>query len=285
VGPGSYNGDVKFYKPMAPFFARQGLRNERRKHTTQTGSIKGDFYEESEEEGSRENSPGPGAYQTEDSAFKTRNRPNSLQLFGSSVKRFVDSQIDSGLGPGQYRARNQIGTKFNSVLRVAGSATFKSPKRHDMANSLSFDMPGPGDYTGEQVRQTIAKRIKEKKINAISTMQFAVKAKRFDKDETISPGPAAYKLPDSCQVRNPQIKLASYSSGTERDLNFIVGKLNPGVGAYNTGEQKAIGTSVGKGGGAPSNFTTGLPHLNASIRHVQSVVQPRLPNVEQRSKS
>ena len=68
--------------------------------------------------------------------------------FGSAVKRFGDQHVDSGLGPGQYRARGAIGNKYNSVLRVAGSASFKSPKRHDSVNALSFDMPGPGDYSG-----------------------------------------------------------------------------------------------------------------------------------------
>ena len=60
-------------------------------------------------------------------------------------------------------------------------------------------------------------------------MQFAVKSKRFDKDETISPGPANYRVYDSCQVRNPSIKIASYQSSTERDLKWIVGKDNPGI--------------------------------------------------------
>lgn len=58
---------------------------------------------------------------------------------------------DSGLGPGQYRPRNFIGgQKYNSVLRAAGSAAFKSPKRGEQINTaLAFEMPGPGDYTGE----------------------------------------------------------------------------------------------------------------------------------------
>ena len=115
-------------------------------------------------------------------------------------------------------------------------------------------------------------------------MQFAVKAKRFDGDETASPGPAAYSLPDSCQVRNPSIKMASYQSATERDLKFIIGKDNPGVGGYSIGEDKAIGSTIGKGGGAPSNFTLGYAHLNPSIRKVETYVQPRLPNETNRSK-
>jgi len=66
-------------------------------------------------------------------------------------------------------------------------------------------------------------------------MQFAVKAIRFEKDDTISPGPAAYGLPDSCQVRNGKMKMASYQSTTERELKHIIGRDNPGVGAYETG--------------------------------------------------
>lgn len=42
-----------------------------------------------------------------------------------------------------------MGGKYNSVLRVAGSAAFKTPKRAEQVNALSYDMPGPGDYTGE----------------------------------------------------------------------------------------------------------------------------------------
>ena len=61
-------------------------------------------------------------------------------------------------------------------------------------------------------------------------MQFAVKAKRFGKDDTASPGPAAYRMPDSCQIKNPKAKMASYQSATERDLKHIVGKDHPGVG-------------------------------------------------------
>lgn len=115
-------------------------------------------------------------------------------------------------------------------------------------------------------------------------MQFAVKEKRFGKDDTISPGPAAYKLPDSCQVRNPNAQLSSYVSKTERDLKHIVGKNNPGVGEYSIGDDKAINSPIGKGGGAPANFVLGLPHLNPTIRRVETVVSPRLPYTEHRSK-
>ena len=116
-------------------------------------------------------------------------------------------------------------------------------------------------------------------------MQFAVKAIRFGNDNSISPGPAAYKLQDACQVRNPKIKLASYASMSERDLKHIVGKENPGVGAYNVGDNTAISGGIGKGGGAPSNFVIGYPHLNPTIRRVDAIVQPRLPQPTHHSKS
>ena len=143
--------------------------------------------------------------------------------------------------------------------------------------ALAFEMPGPGDYTGEQIKNTVAKRIQERKINKDKAMQFAVKAIRFNKDDTISPGPATYSLPDSCQVKNPKNKIASYQSSTERELKHIVGKDNPGVGAYNVGENLAMAGNLGKGGGSPNNFVIGYPHLNPTIRRQATQVHPRLP--------
>ena len=120
-------------------------------------------------------------------------------------------------------------------------------------------------------------------------MQFAVKSIRFGKDDTISPGPAAYRLPDSCQVRNSKIKMASYQSSTERDLKHIIGKDNPGVGAYSIANNQSLegGLAKGglrKGGGAPSNFVVGYSHLNPTIRRVETVVAPRLADPDHRSK-
>ena len=79
--------------------------------------------------------------------------------------------------------------------------------------------------------------------------------------------------------------MASYQSSTERDLKHVVGKDNPGVGQYSIGDNKAIGSSVGRGGGAPSNFVIGYSHLNPTIRRVETVIQTRLPDPEHRSKS
>ena len=35
---------------------------------------------------------------------------------------------------------------------------------------------------------------------------------------------------------------------------------------------------MGKGGGAPNNFTIGYAHLNPTIRRVESVIKPRIPD-------
>ena len=110
----------------------------------------------------------------------------------------MDSTVDSGLGPDQYKPKESYGRKYNSVLRAAGSASFRGPQRPENLVPIVFDMPGPGDYTGEQFRETVAKRINDKKINKGNQMQFAVKAIRFGNHDTISPGPATYKLPNSC---------------------------------------------------------------------------------------
>ena len=116
-------------------------------------------------------------------------------------------------------------------------------------------------------------------------MQFAVKQKRFDKDDTIGQGPAAYSLPDSCQVRNPKQKFAAYQSGKDRVLEHFIGINNPGVGAYEIAENTNITGAMGRGGGAPSNFTVGYPHLNPTIRRVETVISPRLPHDEQIQRS
>ena len=78
--------------------------------------------------------------------------------------------------------------------------------------------------------------------------------------------------------------MSSYQSATERDLKHIVGSANPGVGAYNIEGGLALGSNLGRGGGAPNNFTLGYPHLNPTIRRVETVIQPRLPDITGPSK-
>ena len=115
---------------------------------------------------------------------------------------------------------------------------------------------------------------------------FGIKTKRFGKDDTISPGPGMYKLPDSCQVKNPKNDIASYKSGTDSHVEGvkIIGKNNPGVGAYNVNEFKSFGHQKLEGGGAPNNFTVCYKDINPCIRKVETMPSPRLLDPEHRSK-
>ena len=99
-----------------------------------------------------DNNPGPGAYRTTRSSMSmTILRPHSMQLFGTCEKRFINPPNDSGLSPGEYKTRNSMESdKFNSVIRAAGTAAFKAPKRKDNFNLTKAEkMPDPGIYIGE----------------------------------------------------------------------------------------------------------------------------------------
>ena len=69
-----------------------GIRNKKLQHGS--ASIRSHYEggDDSDEEEllSKKKNPGPGHYMTQDSTFKSRTRPSSLQLFGSGVTRFKD---------------------------------------------------------------------------------------------------------------------------------------------------------------------------------------------------
>lgn len=116
--------------------------------------------------------------------------------------------------------------------------------------------------------------------------QFANKVKRFDKDDTIVPGPGTYLAPDSCQIREPKHAAAAYRSGTRRELgNHILNKSNPGIGAYDLTQFNALGGATLMGGGAPSNFTLCYRDMNPTIRKVETNPSPRLSPTISYSKS
>ena len=116
--------------------------------------------------------------------------------------------------------------------------------------------------------------------------QFANKVKRFDKDDTIVPGPGTYLAPDSCQIREPKHAAAAYRSGTRRELgNHILNKSNPGIGAYDLTQFNALGSATLMGGGAPSNFTLCYRDMNPTIRKVETNPSPRLSPTISYSKS
>ena len=102
-------------------------------------------------------------------------------------------------------------------------------------------MPGPGDYLNDNVIKAIGVTAGKKAL-AGKEQAFGVKRKRFEKSDTLPPGPGHYKAPDSCQIKNPKNDIASYKSATEKTPGYeIIGKSHPGVGAYNVNEFKAFG--------------------------------------------
>ena len=110
---------------------------------------------------------------------------------------------------------------------------------------------------------------------------FASKKPRFDKDDTLPPGPGQYKLHDACQIREPKHCAASYRSTTKRELgNHILGKKNPGIGQYDLTGFNSLGSRTLEGGGAPSNFTLCYRDINPSIRKVETKPSPRLHPTE-----
>jgi hypothetical protein len=168
VGPGAYNTFSQINRGISnPFIPRQGL-NSTKYYRNTSASIKGNFLGEAddsdEEEKQRKISPGPGSYMTRDSSFySTRAKPTSLQLFGSNVARFTEKPIGCNLGPGQYRLPNKHAMMNNSVIRMAGSAAFKTKERPDMISPFYFDMPGPGEYTNESMRNPLTVKLQKKK--------------------------------------------------------------------------------------------------------------------------
>jgi len=91
------------------------------------------------------------------------------------------------------------------------------------------------------------------------------------------PGPGTYKLPESCQIKQPKHQAASYRSRTKRELgNHILGKHNPGIGQYDLTGFNSIGVATLEGGGAPNNFTLCYKDQNPTIRKVETRPSPRL---------
>ena len=88
--------------------------------------------------------------------------------------------------------------KSNTVLTAAGSSCFKSQSRTNEINSHnSYDTPGPGDYLNDNVIKAIGVTA-GRKASTGKEQSFGVKTKRFQKADTLPPGPGMYKLPDSC---------------------------------------------------------------------------------------
>lgn len=196
VGPGSYDASLQFYKPMQTFIPRSGLRGITSRNNT--GTIKSNF-EQHDDDGDDDMNlkitPGPGSYSPNTSCMKTQqfrtSQVNQPFQFGTNVKRFTDPPLGCELGPGQYKARDP-GQKYNSVLKAAGTATFKTQERHDEHLApMPIGRPGPGDYLNDANLKSLGARSRQ--LRHKRAFSFGLKTKRFGKHDTISPGPGAYK--------------------------------------------------------------------------------------------
>lgn len=228
-----------------PFIPRSGLNKGGKSFTRNTSAtIKADYEDNDEDESYV--SPGPGSYRTEISDFREKKiRTTSLQLFGSNVSRFKEKPLGTSLGPGQYRVHPRIGIKNNSVIASAGSAAFKSPSRPDFISMINFDLPGPGEYANEMMQNALTAKLREKK-NVNGKQSFGVNQKRFDKSDTLPPGPGQYLkaevevgamhkpgqktmkvdegpkhfvVSSACNINGIKGELASYKSATVRELD------------------------------------------------------------------
>lgn len=112
-----------------------------------------------------------------------------------------------------------------------------------------LETPGPSEYIGDITRDI------GKNLAGGDKRPFNVNTNRFGSDENGIPGAGTYKLPDSCQVKQPKHTLASYKSTVEKGLNYIViGPENPGIGEYDTQHLRTIQNKELQGGCA-NNFS------------------------------
>lgn len=82
---------------------------------------------------------------------------------------------------------------------------------------------------------------------------FGLNETRWPILESTNPEGGQYKLPESCNVHQPNHVSAYNRSRVLRDLNQVVGKDNPGVGEYDMQHLKTIANKEFQGG-ASNNF-------------------------------
>jgi hypothetical protein len=84
-----------------------------------------------------------------------------------------------------------MGRRGPGLLAKGKSAAFKSIERNNIFRT-GADLPGPGDYLNDRVLVTLGHGA-EKRKNSIANRKklagFGVNKKRFDKDDTLPPGP------------------------------------------------------------------------------------------------
>lgn len=127
--------------------------------------------------------------------------------------------------------------------------------------------PGPGEYN------PLKPKIDLKNIDP-SKVAFKSKVDRFHVPEMKKPDPGKYDLPGAMSpnalIKN--IPLASYRSGTRREIQFNIDTEVPGIGIYNPHEYVSLGIQKIQGG-APNNFsllakkntTLGVPQIDSNL--------------------
>lgn len=110
-----------------------------------------------------------------------------------------------------------------------------------------LDNPGPSEYIPDQTKDLNTSRM------GGETKPFGVNTMRFKTIDHQVPGAGTYKLPDSCKVREEKMPHASNRSTVEKGLDQVIGKLNPGIGEYDTQHLKTIANKEFQGG-ASNNF-------------------------------
>ena len=81
-------------------------------------------------------------------------------------------------------------SKSNTVLKHAGSASFKAqPRVGGIESGVSYDLPGPGEYLNDNVIKAIGVTAGRKSSAGKDLQSFGVKTKRFEKADTLPPGP------------------------------------------------------------------------------------------------
>ena len=117
-------------------------------------------------------------------------------------------------------------------------------------NTLKHMLNNPSclDYIKDQARSNFGNEREDGE-----RRPFGVNRHRFGGDDNGVPGAGTYKLPDSCQVKEPGYTHASTRSKVEKGLDQVIGRDNPGIGEYDTQHHKTIANKEFQGG-ASNNF-------------------------------
>ena len=115
-------------------------------------------------------------------------------------------------------------------------------------NKEALSNPSAVDYAKDQAESNFVKGRNEG-----AKHPFGNNETRWPQHESTGPEGGQYKLPESCNVHQPNHVSAYNRSKVQRDLNQVVGKDNPGVGEYDMQHLKTIANKEFQGG-ASNNF-------------------------------